>query len=196
MHDTWMRIGRFWTNGEHFLAVDSALRSAWRGYGNDDYEKLILTLSGETGGVPVGAGRAALVGDGTVRDDSWIEAFQTRTGLVAFVQADGPDYPSALASALGYPTSGDQDCGELVASSGQLSVFSAGFDGSGPYSCSWAEARPGPAPAVHGGPFRGSSTGLLISASRTRYVIKVRWHTELGEDHFARWLLIPGQQDD
>jgi hypothetical protein len=86
MHDTWMRIGRFWTNGEHFLAVDSALRSAWRGYGNDDYEKLILTLSGETGGVPVGAGRAALVGDGTVRDDSWIEAFQTRTGLVAFVQ--------------------------------------------------------------------------------------------------------------
>jgi hypothetical protein len=34
MHDPWEHIGRLWTNGDPFLAVDAALRSAWRGTGS------------------------------------------------------------------------------------------------------------------------------------------------------------------
>ena len=44
MHDPWEHIGRLWTNGDPFLAVDAALRSAWRGFSNDDYD-LVVALS-------------------------------------------------------------------------------------------------------------------------------------------------------
>jgi hypothetical protein len=51
--------------------------------------------------VPVGDGRAVIVGaDGVVRDDSWIEVFEAASGLLAIVQASGPDYPDVLARAL------------------------------------------------------------------------------------------------
>jgi hypothetical protein len=72
----WEHIGRLWTNGDPFLAVDAALRSTWRGFSNDDYD-LVVTLSPEEDtSVPVGAGRGILVGaDGVVGDDSWMEVF-------------------------------------------------------------------------------------------------------------------------
>lgn len=70
MRDPWVHVGpvsRPWTNGEPFLAVDAALRGAWRGYSNDDCEQ-VITLGWQVTSVPVGTGRAVLVGgDGVVR---------------------------------------------------------------------------------------------------------------------------------
>jgi hypothetical protein len=103
MRDRWVHVGRLWTNGDPFLAVDAALRHAWHGYSNDDYDQ-VIPLGWQDTSVRVGVGRAVLVGaDGVVRDDSWIEVFATDTGLVAIVQASGPDYPDVLAKVLGYP---------------------------------------------------------------------------------------------
>src|ERR1700722_1553593 len=87
MHDRWEHIGRLWTNGDPYLAVDAALRSAWRGFSNDDYD-LVVTLSPEEDrSVPVGAGRGVLVGaDGVVGDDSWMEVFTTESGCIAVIQ--------------------------------------------------------------------------------------------------------------
>ena len=92
MHGPWEHIGRLWTNGDPFLAVDAVLRSAWRGFSNDDYD-LVVTLSLEYAtSVPLGAGRGLLVGaDGVVGDDSWMEVFTSKTGCIAVVQASGPD---------------------------------------------------------------------------------------------------------
>jgi hypothetical protein len=39
MRDPWMHVGRPWTNGEPFLAFDAALRGAWHGFNNDDYDQ-------------------------------------------------------------------------------------------------------------------------------------------------------------
>jgi hypothetical protein len=194
MRDQWVHVGRLWTNGDPFLAVDAALRRAWHGYSNDDYDQ-VIPLSWQDTSVPVGAGRAVLVGaDGVVGDDSWVEAFATDAGLVAIVQASGPDYPDVLARALGYPVTDDQDGDALKVGSGELAIFSATIDGTGPYSGPFVNARPGPVPSVHGPPSREVDPGLLISARHTEYKLKVRWYTRLDEDNcFARWLLIPAQ---
>ncbi len=154
MRDRWVHVGRLWTNGDPFLAVDAGLRDAWHGYSNDDYDQ-VITLGWQDTSVPVGAGRAVLVGaDGVVRDDSWIEVFATETGLVAIVQASGPNYPDVLARALGYPVADDQDGDALKVGRGELAIFSAAIDGTGPYSGPLINARPGPVPSVHGPPSR------------------------------------------
>jgi hypothetical protein len=196
MRDPWAHVGRLWTNGEPFLAVDSALRGAWRGYSNDDFEQVIM-LGWQCASIPVGDGRAFLVGgDGVVRDDSWIEVFQARAGLVALVQASGPGYPAVLARALGYPAADDHDGGAITVASGELALFSAADDGTGPYSGPLVTARPGQVPPEHGSPTRGVDPGLLIAAPHAGYQLKVRWYTRLDEDNcFARWLLIPVQAD-
>jgi hypothetical protein len=109
MRGSWVHIGRLWTNGEPFLAVDAALRDAWHGCSNDDEFDQLVELGPENTSIPVGAGRAVLVGgDGVVRDDSWIEVFEAASGLVAIVQAAGPDYPGALARALDHPDAEDE----------------------------------------------------------------------------------------
>src|ERR1700722_8404076 len=41
MRDRWVHVGRLWTNGDPFLAVDAALRYAWHGYSNADYHPAI-----------------------------------------------------------------------------------------------------------------------------------------------------------
>lgn len=41
MRDKWVHIGRLWTNGETFLAVDAALRGGWQGASNDDFDRVI-----------------------------------------------------------------------------------------------------------------------------------------------------------
>jgi hypothetical protein len=197
MGDQWVHVGRLWTNGDPFLAVDAALRHAWHGFSNDDYDQ-VIPLGWQDTSVPVGAGRAVLVGaDGVVRDDSWIEVFTTEAGLVAIVQASGPDYPDVLARALGYPVTDNQDCDALKVGSGELAIFSAATDGTGPHSGPFVNARSGPVPSVHGPPSREVDPGLLISARHTEYKLKVRWYTRLDEDNcFARWLLIPAQAND
>jgi len=194
MRDRWVHVGRLWTNGEPFLAVDAAFRGAWHGFSNDDFDK-VTELGWQDTSVPVGAGRAVLVGgDGVVRDDSWIEVFATQTGHAAVVQASGPDYPDVLARALGYPVADDQDGDVLTVDSGELAIFGASSDGAGPYSGPWVNAQPGPVPPVHGPPSREADPGLLIPALHTEYKLKVRWYTRLDEDNcFARWLLIPIQ---
>jgi hypothetical protein len=197
MRDPWIHVGRLWTNGEPYLAVDAALRDAWHGYSNDDYDQ-VIALGWQGTSVPAGTGRAVIVGgDGVVRDDSWIEVFETDTGLMAIVQASGPDYPDVLARALDYPVAEDEDGDALNVSSGELVLFSAAIDGAGPYSGPLVSAQPGPVPPVHGPPSREVDPGLVISAPHTRYKLKVRWYTKLDEDNcFARWLLIPVEVND
>ena len=201
MRDPWVHVGRLWTNGEPFLAADAELRGAWQGASNEDFEEIILNaIERQDTSVPVGTGRALLVGaDGTVNDDSWMEVFETGTGLVAIVQASAPDYPEALARALGYPDADDQDGDTLKTPSGQIAIFSSALDGTGPHSGPWASARPGPVPPV----YRASAYGdpltpsLLMPAPHAEYKLKVRWCTELDEEiYFARWLLIPTQPSD
>ena len=197
MPDPWVHIARLWTNGDPFLAVDAALRSAWCGFSNDDYDQVVALSSEEETSVPVGSGRALVIGaDGVVRDDSWMEVFTTASGLVAVVQASGPDYPGILARALAYPVEDDQDGDEITVDSGQLAIFSAATDGTGRYSGPWISPRPGPVPDVHGRPASGLDPGLLIAAPHTRYSLKVRWYTRLDDDCFARWLLNPALPGD
>jgi hypothetical protein len=143
VRDTWLHIGRLWTNGEPFLAVDAAIRGAWHGFSNDDYDQ-VVALSWENTSVPVGTGRAVLVGaDGVVRADNWMEVFESEAGVVAIVQAAGPDYPGVLARALGYPAADDQDGDAIAVGSGELAVFSAADDGAGPCSGPWPTPVPG-----------------------------------------------------
>ena len=113
---------------------------------------------------------------------------------MAVVQAAGPDYPEVLARALGYPVDDDQDGDALKVGSGEIAIFSAALDGTGPYSGPLASTQPGPVPPVHGPPSRDVDPGLLIPAPHPEYKLKVRWYTRLDEDNsFARWLLIPAQ---
>ncbi|MGH3296199.1 MAG: hypothetical protein ACRDP7_30820 [Trebonia sp.] len=198
MQDLWVHIGRLWTNGDPFLAVDATLRSAWRGFSNNDYDQVVALSPEEDTSVPVGAGRGLLVGaDGVVRDDSWMEVFAAQSGLLAVVQASGPDYPDILARALAYPVDDDQDGDALTVDSGQLAIFSAAGDGTGRYSGPWTSPRPGPGPDVHGPPTSEVDPGLLIPAPHIRYRFKVRWHTWPDEDNcFARWLLLPALPGD
>lgn len=198
MHDPWEHIGRLWTNGDPFLAVDAALRSAWRGFSNDAYDLVVALSRYEDTSVPVGAGRGVLVGaDGVVGHYTWMEVFTTKSGCIAVVQASGPDYPGMLARALGYPVEDDQDGDALMVESGQLAIFSAATDGTGRYSGPWTSARPSPLPDVPGPPTGGADPGLLMPVPHNRYRFKVRWHTWPDEDHcFARWLLTPASPDD
>jgi hypothetical protein len=194
MRDRWIHVGRLWTNGEPFLAVDAAFRDAWQGFSNAEFDQ-VVGLGPQHTSIPVGAGRAVVVGgDGVVRDDSWIEVFEAASGRVAFVQASGLDYRDVLARALDYPDAGDEDGDTLTVSSGELAIFSTALDGAGPHSMPLLTAQPGPVPPVHGLPFRGMDPGLLCSTVHTAYKLKVRWYTEFDEGNcFARWLLIPVQ---
>jgi hypothetical protein len=199
MRHQWTHVGRLWTDGGPFLAVDAALRGAWHGFSSDDYDQ-VVALGWQDTSLCVGTGRAVLVGgDAVVCDDSWVEVFEAETGAVAIVQASGWDYPDVLARALGYPVAEDQDGDALTVGSGELAVFNSALDGAGPYSGPLVSARPGPVPPVHGPPPSRELMDpvLLISTSHTRYELKVRWYTKLGEDNcFARWLLIPVQAND
>lgn len=188
-----MHVGRLWTNGEQFLAIDSAGRGDWRGYSDDEFDRT-LELTQEDTGLAVGPRMAVLIGgDGVVRDDSWIEVFRDGSGFLAFVQAGGADYRKVLAAALEYPDDGDLDGAVIGVDSGELAVFTAAADGDGEFANPFKRARPGPVPAEHGSPSRGVDPGLLIGTDGVAaYRLKVRWFTELDDGScFARWLLRP-----
>ena len=187
---TWVHVGRLWTNGEPFLALDAALREGWRGGSDEDlYEECIVGLGPDVTSLPVGSGAAVVVGgDGVVRDDSWMEVLQADSGALAIVQASGSDYRRVVTMALDYPDHGDVDGGTLRVDSGELAIFSAAVDGLDPL----LPASAGPVPAAHGWPTGVADPGLLIENSHRTYRLAVRWYTELPDDGcFARWLLLP-----
>ncbi|GAA4557869.1 hypothetical protein GCM10023193_10910 [Planotetraspora kaengkrachanensis] len=157
-----------------------------------------MDLGQEGTSIPVGTGRAAIVGaDGVVGDDSWMEVFQAEDGDIAVVQASGPDYPRVLTEALLYPDTDDEVGDPLVVGSGELAFFSAACDGDGPHSVPLAPALPGPVPLVYGPPSRESDPGLLMTTAYTTFAFKVRWYTLLDEENcFARWLLTPVRTGD
>lgn len=193
MRDEWIHVGRLWTSGEQFLAIDSAARGDWRGHSDDEFDRTVY-LTWEETGLMVGPRMAALVGgDGVVRDDSWVEVFRGVSGSLAFVQAGGPDYRKVLAAALEYPNDQDLTGVMVEVGSGEMAVFTAAADGDGEFSIPFVQERPGPVPAEHGAPSRGVDPGLLIGTEGVvAYRLKVRWFTELDDGScFARWLLMP-----
>jgi hypothetical protein len=191
--ESWIHIGRLWTSGEPFLAVDAALRGAWCGESEDDYFDQVVGLTQDETSLAVGAGRAVLVGgDGVVRDDSWMEVFTSADGTIAIVQASSSDYPRALADALAHPCAADEPGDALVVDSGELAIFSAASDGAGPHSTPLLPAAPGPVPRTHGPPSGQADPGLLLRTSSSTYRLVIRWYTPFDDDScFARWLLIP-----
>jgi hypothetical protein len=186
----WVHVGRLWTNGEPFLAMDAALRERWRGGSDEDlFEDRIVGLGPEVTSIRVGTAMALLVGgDGVVRDDSWMEVLQADDGALAIVQAAGTDYRHVVGQALDYPGHDDVAGDALRVDSGELAIFSAAADGTDRL----LPARSGPVPASHGRPTGTADPGLLIRTSHPRYRLAVRWYTELPDEGcFARWLLLP-----
>lgn len=49
VRDMRVHTGRPWTNGEPFPAVDPAIREAWHGFSNDDYDQVSLGTVKSTG---------------------------------------------------------------------------------------------------------------------------------------------------
>src|SRR5690348_12448093 len=90
VREPWVHVGRLWTSGDPFVAVDAELRGAWHGFSEDEYQQ-VISLGWQVTSVLVGSGRALLAGaGGVVRDDSWMEVFQSRAGGVAIVQGLRP----------------------------------------------------------------------------------------------------------
>ncbi|MFB9415962.1 hypothetical protein [Dactylosporangium matsuzakiense] len=197
MEDGWAYIGRLWTNGEPYLAVDSGIRHRWQGFSQDEYFDRIVALGPEETGVLIGDQMAAVVGaDGVVRDDSWMEVFDSSDGTIAIVQASGEDYPHTLGAALRYAEDPAHPCTLITIHSGELAIFSAACDGTGEHSMTLLPARAGDAPTEHGKPSREPDTGLLVTARSTTYRVTARSYTELDDSScFARWLLTPMQSD-
>lgn len=195
--EPWIHVGRLWTNGEPFLAVDAVLRPAWRGISDDRYFDEVVGLTPDETSIAVGSGRAVLVGaDCVVRDDSWMEVFTSADGTIAIVQASDVDYPRTLAEALAYPRTADQQGDVLVVGSGELAIFSAAEDGAGQYSTPLRPAEPGPVPPTHGRPTPGFDPGLLLQTGSSACRLTVRRYTTLDDDCFARWLLTPTPTPD
>src|SRR4051812_9748533 len=62
MQDGWTHIGRLWTNGEPYLAVDSAVRHLWHGFSEDEYFNRIVDLGPEETVIALGDHAAAVSG--------------------------------------------------------------------------------------------------------------------------------------
>jgi hypothetical protein len=188
---SWTHVGRVWTNGEPFLAVDARLREHWRGATDEAVYEALCDLGWEVTSVRVGPGRAALVAtDGVVRDEGWLEVFTVDRRALAIVQTSGTDYHRLLVAALSFPDDED-DLGDVVdVRSGNLALFSAAVDGVGPQSVELVPAKPGPTPVTYAPPSRGVDPGLILELDPGTYRLHVRWFTELDEDGcFARWIL-------
>jgi hypothetical protein len=189
----WEHVGRLWTNGEPFLAVDAEIRSAWRGFSDDTYFDQVVHMGPEDTGISVGTRRGVLVGiDAALSDEGWVEVLVSDDGSIALLYAAGATYRRILEAALAYPHDDDQRGETLEVPSRRLSIFSSALDGGGPHSVPFVEAQQGAMPVDEGVPTRGDDPGILISTGATRYQLKIRWYTELDEDRvFARWLFIP-----
>jgi hypothetical protein len=192
MFRRWTHVGRCWSNGEPFLALDTELLPDWRGLSENAYERLVPSLAHELTSVPVGGGRAGLLlTDPEVGDEGWLEVFRADDDTVAVVQAYGEDYPGVLAAALAYPSDDDEAGDSIAVPGGRLALISAALDGTGPDGAFLLPESPGPAPASSALDEAAVDAGPVLDVGPRTYRMSVRWMTELAEDVvFARWLLI------
>ena len=187
---SWTHVGRVWSSGDPYLVIDATLRGAWHGTAGDR-----IAAGPSATSVPVGAGRAAVVGAGAGpggEDGGWVEVFTAGPDAVAFVRVTGGDYGELLRCALSYPAAQDESGDVIEVSSGNLAVFSAALDGSGENGAELASARPGPAPDKRP-PFDAASLpGLLLSLAVGGYRLQARGRTDLDTGGwFSRWTLSP-----
>lgn len=104
----------------------------------------------------------------------------------------GPDYGSHIVDALNFPADEDDPGDVIEVRSGELALFSAAADGAGAHATELLPATPGPFPATRPPMTPGLDPGLVLPMIRGKYMLRVRWYTELGDDAcFARWLLLP-----
>jgi hypothetical protein len=194
MSRSWTHVGRFWTNGEPFLALDETLLPAWLGESAGAYEDLVPQLDYELTGIPVGAGTAGLVlTDPEIGDEGWLEVFRGDDGSVAVVQVNAGDYRGTLDVALSFPGTGDQPGDVVPVPSGRLAFVSAALDGAGEHGAFLLPESPGPTPdsdELTDDASTDASPLLVVAPGSFR--LSVRWRTELhGDAAFARWLLTP-----
>ncbi|SDT56702.1 hypothetical protein [Actinoplanes derwentensis] len=193
MESEWTHIGRLWSNGEPYLAVDFGIRDRWLGASDDEYFDRIVDLGPAEVSIAVGGGVAAVVGgDNVVRDDSWMEVFESGGGVIAVVQASGDDYSQVVAAALRFAGAPAESSALIDVPSGRLALFSSACDGAGEYAMELLAPRAGHTPAEHGAPAQDADTGLSIPARSAGYRVEAWSYTSLGDSGcFARWLLIP-----
>ncbi|GAB3835302.1 hypothetical protein [Dactylosporangium cerinum] len=185
-----MHVGRLYTCGDVFLAMDATLRASWLGHTDDVYDE-VCELDEDVTSIPVGPGRAALIAiDGRPNDEGWIEVFTSGRGTVAFVFAAGQDYPATLPAALAHQHR-DSPVGDLISlDSGHLAVFSAATDGAGPYSSEFVPARPAPIPVAAAPLSSDPDPGVLLQLEPGNYRFDVEPYVEPGGDlRFGRWTL-------
>lgn len=197
MPRTWIHVGRSWTNGEPFLALDAELLPSWRGSSDDVFEEVVVPLDQDVTSLPVGAGRAALIAtDPFVSDEGWLEVFRSADARgdlsVAVVQAGGPDYPAVLAAALAHAEEDGEPGDRVTVPSGRLAFLSAALDGTGEMGAPMSPERPGPVPDSQDYDADDDAAGgpLLDVGPRT-FRLTVRWLVDIDDESgFARWLLV------
>ena len=191
----WTHVGTLWTNGQPFLALDSALLSAWRGYSDEHYDRLVHR-GPEVTSIAVDTGTAALIStDGTVYDEGWLQVYRADGPRIAVVQAAGRDYAKALATALAYPAAEDEPGDTVSITSSTLVILDACIDGDGEHSAPILPEAPGPSPthwSRYGTEF-AETGGLRLTVPPSTYRLSVRWLTEVPDTDvcFARWILQP-----
>ena len=198
MARTWTHVGRCWSNGEPFLALDGDLLPDWSGETGGDYEQLVPDLHYDLTSIPVGAGRAAVVlTDAEVADEGWLEVFRADDDAVAVLQVSADDYPAAVAAALAQPEDAAEPGDHVTVPSGRFAFISAALDGAGVEAAPLRPESPGPLPASGDFDERLAGAGApLLRATAHGYRIWVQWMTELDEDAvFARWLFVPASGD-
>ncbi|RBY87628.1 hypothetical protein [Blastococcus sp. TF02A-30] len=195
---TWTHVGRCWTNGEPFLALDADLLPDWSGETEGHYEQLVPDLGYEVTSVPVGAGRAALLlTDAEVGDEGWLEIYRADDGAVAVLQVNAGDYPAALQAALAHPDDAGDPGDHVAVPSGRLAFISAALDGAGVQAAPLVPEAPRATPTSDAYDERQDDAGgPLLRATAHGFRIWVQWRTELaGDALFARWLLAPASGD-
>jgi hypothetical protein len=198
MPRTWTHVGRCWSNGEPFLALDGDLLPEWSGETGGDYERLVPDLDWNLTSIPVGGGRAAVVlTDAEVRDDGWLEVFRADDGAVAVLQVSAEDYPAAVSAALEHPEDAGEPGDHIAVPSGRFAFVSAALDGAGLQAAPLRPESPRPAPGSGAYDERQADAGgPLLRATAHGFRLWVTWRTALdGDALFARWLFVPASGD-
>ena len=193
----WTHVGRLWSDGEIYLALDAPHLASWAGFSHDHYEPL-CDLGQNVTSTPVGEGSAGLIApDGAVNDESWLEVFRDQQHI-RIVQASGEDYRAVLQAALEHPLDDDDESGGAFSVyTGELVLYNAAMDGTGEHSGPIIDSAPGPFPTLKPHPVTGDEAahapaGLRLPvAAATVFQVTARWYTEVDGGCFARWLLTP-----
>ncbi|MDT0277058.1 hypothetical protein [Blastococcus goldschmidtiae] len=198
MSRTWTHVGRCWSNGEPFLALDGDLLPDWSGETGGYYERLVPDLDFDLTSIPVGPGRAAVVlTDAEVGDEGWLEVFRADDGAVAVLQVSAGDYPAAVAAALAHPEDAAEPGDHVAVPSGRFAFISAALDGAGVDAAPLRPESPRPLPGSADYDERQADAGgPLLRATAHGFRIWVQWRTALdGDATFARWLFVPASGD-